>query len=322
MLDTADPVTWSPAADTLAGVTSSGGVVVGGPGQKTRYVLPARWGAEGTFAFDPAGRQLAVTRYPVNSCANGCPGDKGVWVVDLRTGQAREVYRVPSGHDVSPLVNGWSPDGKWVLFQPEPSDSVEFAADGLPLYAVPADGRPGLVRVMPNLLLEQRTLLTWCGEHLVVSAGINKNASFRGLHLVAAAPPAWRASPVSRDSSLGFAQPACDPAGTWVATVAGLSNDTEASTAPSALWVMRPDGSAAHEVAGTGGGRYQVNIVVDQLQWSADGRWILFTRERVTPRADAPVDLFLAEIDRATGRAVRIVGPVLGNTSTYAWYQP
>jgi tricorn protease-like protein len=86
---------------------------------------------------------------------------------------------------------------------------------------------------------------------------------------------------------------------------------------PNELWVLRADGSSAHALAGTGAGRYQVN----QPQWSADGQWILFSRTMVVP-SRGPSDLFLARIDPTTGRAVRLVGPVVRDSTVFGWYRP
>jgi hypothetical protein len=307
--------TWSPAADTLAGVTSGGGVAVGGPGQKRRLLLPDGWGATGSVAFDAAGRRLAVTRYLF--CAGPCSADRGVWVVDLSTGRAHEVYRVPDGQVVSPAVAGWSPDGKWIFFQPDPDNSASIAMDGLPLDAVPVAGSPPAgegrpVQVVPSMLGQP---LAWCGGRLVVSAG-GERFTFHRKHLVAAAPPAWSTSPVSRDASLGWMQPSCDPAGRWVAAVAAPNRDVIALAGPSELWVLRADGSSARVLEGTGGGRYQMN----QPQWSADGRWVLFSRTPVASRGGSS-DLFMEQIDPATGRALRLVGPVVRDATVFGWYR-
>jgi hypothetical protein len=311
-LGTALDAAWSPSADVLAAVTPRSGVATGGPGQKRRLLLPDGWGASGLFAFDPAGRQLAVTRY--SFCTKPCPSaDRGIWVVDLRTGRARQVYRVPRGHDVSPGVAGWSPDGRWILFQPDPSNSASVAMDGLPLDAVPAAGGSRPVQVVPSMLSQP---LAWCGGRLVVSAGGGR-FTFHHKHLVAAGPPAWRASPVSPGPALGWMQPACDPAGAWVAAIAAPNRDVIALARPSGLWALRADGSAAHLLAGTGGGRYQMN----QPQWSADGQWVLFSRTTVVPRPGSS-SLFLLRIDPATGRGLRLVGPVARDTTMFSWYRP
>src|SRR5207302_7806486 len=52
---------WSSTGDVLAGVTGKGGVLLGGPGRRTRRMLPDGWGA-GAVAFDPTGRLLAADR--------------------------------------------------------------------------------------------------------------------------------------------------------------------------------------------------------------------------------------------------------------------
>jgi Tol biopolymer transport system component len=304
--------TWSPTADTLAGVTSGRGVAAGGPGQTRRLLLPDGWGANGSLAFDPTGQQLAVGR-SLFDCTKPCPADRGIWVVDLRTGRVHEVYRVPSGQDVGPEVAGWSPDGKWIFFQPDPFNSASIAMDGLPLDAVPVAGRPRPVQVVPTMLSQP---LAWCGGRLVVSAG-GERFTFHQKHLVAAAPPAWSTSPASRDSSLGWMQSACDPAGTWVAAVAAPNTDVILFARPSELWVLRADGSSAHALVGTGGGRYQMN----QPRWSADGRWVLFSRTTVVPRRGSS-DLFLTRIDPTTGRALRLVGPVVRDATVFGWYRP
>ncbi len=305
---------WSPSGDLLAGVTTRRGLVVGGPGQQPRPVLPAGWGANVSLAFDPTGRQLAVTRYPV--CNAPCPSaDRGIWVVDVRTGRAREVYRMPRGHDVSPGVAGWSPDGRWILFQPDPYNSASIGMDGLPLDAVPAAGGSRPVQVVPAML-EYLPASTWCGGRLVASAG-SWRFTFYSKHLVAAAPPAWRVLPVSRDAALGWMQPACDPAGVWVAAIAAPNRNVIALARPSGLWLLRGDGSSAHVLVGTGGGRYQMN----QPQWSADGRWVLFSRTTLLPRPGS-AGLFLAQVDPTTGRGLRLVGPVARDTSVFGWYRP
>ncbi|MBI2238668.1 MAG: hypothetical protein HYU54_09110, partial [Actinobacteria bacterium] len=95
---------WSPAKDVLAGVTSRGGVVLGGPASARRILLADGTGA-GHVAFSPDGRRLAVD----------VRGDR-VEVVEVAEGAATTVYRVSPGTNAPPQVAGWSPDGRWVLF--------------------------------------------------------------------------------------------------------------------------------------------------------------------------------------------------------------
>lgn len=99
--------------------------------------------------------------------------------------------------------------------------------------------------------------------------------------------------------------------------VAAPNRDLIAPARPSELWLLRLNGSAAHPLAGTGGGRYQMN----QPRWSVGGRWILFSRTTVVP-SRGPSNLFLVRIAPTTGRAVRLVGPIARNVATFGWYRP
>jgi hypothetical protein len=99
------------------------------------------------------------------------------------------------------------------------------------------------------VVTEARARLAW---HWQKAGG--ERFTFYHKHLVAAGPPAWRASPVSQGSALGWTQPACDPAGAWVAAIAASNRDVIALARPSGLWALGADGSAAHLLAGTGGG--------------------------------------------------------------------
>lgn len=90
---------WSPTHDVLAGVTTAGGVVLGGPALTPRMLLPAGTGA-GHVAFSADGRSLALD----------VSGD-GVEVVDVTGGAAATIYRVTPGTKAPPQVAGWSPTG-------------------------------------------------------------------------------------------------------------------------------------------------------------------------------------------------------------------
>lgn len=57
---------------------------------------------------------------------------------------------------------------------------------------------------------------------------------------------------------------------------------------------------------------------MNQPQWSADGRWVLFRRTTVVPRPGSS-GLFLVQIDPTTGRALRLVGPVAPDVTTFGW---
>lgn len=320
---------WSATNDVLAAVTRRFGVVLGGPGLSPRAMLPPGWGATGV-AFSPCTQTLAVSRYRyVNSFAQRRRADKGIWVIDPRTGRAREVYKVPAGKDLAPQLAGWSPDGRWILFQLDPDSSASIGADGLPLEAVPATTRARPSQVVP---IELSQPLAWCGNTLVQSAG-ELRYTFHGKHLIAAQAPNWHAAAVTRTPQLGWMLPSCSQDGRWVAaTVAPSSAKDHATsfTQPAELWLLRPDGTQPHVLAGNDSGRYQLT----PLGWSRGSRWLLIQRLRVQP-AMGPAQLLLADVSQ-DGHLVRLTGPVaiapLSLTTAplvdgqlvlpYGWYRP
>jgi hypothetical protein len=318
-----DQWTWSASGDELAAVTAQRGVVIGGPGLRPRTVLPAGWGAY-DVAFSPCRPELAVSRYPYCTAPATCHVDRGIWLIDLRTGRADEVFS--ERKDYALQLAGWSPDGRWILFQPDFDSAASLGADGLPLDAVAATGSSPPIQVLP---IELTQPLTWCRGTLVQSAG-ELRYTFQNKHLVAAAPPRWGATPVSDDARLGWMLPACATDGSWVAATVAPNTSSYTFTQPSQIWLLRPNGSRPHLLIGDGAGQYQLT----PLGWSADSRWILFQRMQVKPTMGA-AQFFLAEVSDA-GQLVGIAGPVasaplsLGTAPLvdgqlvlpYGWYQP
>jgi hypothetical protein len=320
---------WSATNDKLAAVTSRSGVVIGGPGLSPRTVLPTGWGATGA-AFSPCSHALAVSRYPyVRSLAQRRRADKGIWVIDVRNGRAREVYKVPGGMDLAPQLAGWSPDGRWILFQLDPGSAASIGADGLPLEAVLATGRARPVQVVP---IEVSQPLAWCENTLVQSAGAIR-FTFQGKHLIAAQAPKWIATAATRAPPLGWMLPRCSDDGRWVAVTAAPTSSKGYPTSfiqPAELWLLRPDGAQPHVLIGNDGGRYQLT----PLGWSGGSRWLLVQRMRLKP-GTGPAELLLAEVSEG-GRLVKLTGPVATarlSLSTaplvdgqlvlpYGWYRP
>ena len=174
---------WSPTEDVLAGVTPRGGLVLTRPGGALRRLLPDGWDTAGTV-FDPSGQTLAVARgLPLP------PRRQEIWLVHPETKTRELVYSVPPGEDTPPLLTGWSPDGRWILFWPLPDGSNSIAADGLPLLAKRTASGVAPTRVVPATLLYPE-FLAWCGPRLVVAEGGGRYTT-DGKRLVVVAPTLW-----------------------------------------------------------------------------------------------------------------------------------
>ncbi|MBI2237520.1 MAG: PD40 domain-containing protein [Actinobacteria bacterium] len=279
---------WSPTEDVLAVPTKTRGVLLGGPGGASRRLLPRGWGLGG-LAFDPSGERLAVTG----------PGQRLV-VVDVATGDRRQIYRTPEGELAPPVVARWSPDGRWVLFWSYTEASASLAADGLPLMAVPAEG--GQAVTVADVTLVYRDFLAACGSELVIAAGGDRYANV-GKDLVSVNPARWGSVPLSDDAGRSFIWPACSPDGRWIAATGASDREPPRfGTDPRSIWLFATDGSTTVRLT-------DARDVADELpRWSADGRFVLFVRRGLTWKARG--SLYLAEVDPATGRAVSIAGPI------------
>jgi hypothetical protein len=98
---------WSPVPNLLAAVTEGGGVQAWPPGGLARTLLPDGSGTV-DVAFAPSGASLPVARAGV-----------GIQVRSVSGRGARTVLPVPDRAAV-PVLAGWSPDGRWILYRPGP----------------------------------------------------------------------------------------------------------------------------------------------------------------------------------------------------------
>lgn len=306
---------WSPTSNDLVGVTHSGGLVIGGPELPTRTLLPSGWGVLGDPAFDPSGTLVAVSRTRRRS-----PSRASLWTIDVSDGRARPLLRT---REALPIVEGWSPDSRWVLWWWDGFFSSSLAADGLALRATSVGGEPTLT--LSNRVLVHPDFLTWCGDRLVIAVGGFRDVR-TGKKLFTVSLPGGTASALSRDSSRSWIWPACSPDGRWVAATAGVAPipggpfGKERRT----LWLLPTTGSEARRLLVPSSG-----FANDFARWSSDGRSLLFVRRSLGARPTA--SLFLARIDPVTGELLSVDGPVadLGPTAEgytagygyYLWFQ-
>jgi hypothetical protein len=322
---------WAPRGHTLAAPTAAGGVLVGGPGVKPRRLLPDGWGAE-TVAWAPDGKTLAVARSLYLKTPP--PYHQEIWLVDVRSGEKRELFRLPKPRVAPPILAGFSPDGRWLLAWEDTFNSASLMADGLPFVAIRvADGTVVPIGG-PRGLLVDRDFLSWCNDALAYVVNRGGRQVTEGDSIAFAAPPQWGTTPtppLGAGQRVSFASPACSPPGTFeLAAAAGPTGpDTPFGHERRRIWLLGYTGGNWHPL-----GSLPPTGESDELpMWSADGRWLAFVRSGPTTRdAQAPGKLYVLDLATSLTGTGRAVGPLadLGTTGNYyghygwgdqlAWY--
>ena len=320
---------WSPAGHRLAGVTAGGGVVVGGPGAPTKWLLRDGWGAT-SIAWSPDGQTLAVSRslYPKAPP----PYHQEIWLIDLGTGTKRMLFGLPKAKLAPPLLSGFSPDGKWLLAWEDTENSASLAADGLPLVAIAAKG--GQAVPVGKGTLVYGDFVSWCSGNLLAyvenkggrQVTLNDRVNFAG------PAPKWPsvtpAGPGAK-AQLSFVSPSCSPPGLFMvaAAVGPTTQDETFGHEHRSIWLLPYTGGNWRplEAAPPKGSSDELPL------WSSDGHWVAFVRTTWTGTAGVG-HLYLLDLGSRFKGHARLVGPIapLGTTSNYyghynwaaqvAWY--
>jgi len=278
-------------------------------GHPPRTLLPRGFTGD---RFDASGRRLLAD------------GPKtSLWVFDLVRGNRDRVWRSPSpyGRVGAPVNAHWSPDGNWILFQTDPFHSNSIAADGLPLWAVPAHGgRPVEVE---RAVLGGDDFIQRCGRRLVVSAGFDRYVSARKRVDVLGAP-AWKPRTISNDARHSWYAATCAPNGEDVAaTVTANRDEGRFDTVERSIWLLAVNGSRRRLLVGRPGDHSSD----EAPRWSRDGSWILYFRHPSRPFPKAALYLVNAKTGERRGPFAHIDGG-LGYYGRHAWddlapwYQP
>jgi Tol biopolymer transport system component len=305
--------TWSPRGDVLAVVTARGGLVLERPGGRSGRLLPDGWGAQ-TVAFSPDRRTLAVSRsrFGPETIPHPSRWHQEIWLVDLATGAKRMAFRLHGNELAPPLLQGFSPDGHWLVFWEDSENSSSLLADGVPLLALPVTG--GRPRLITSSELHEDDFLTWCGSSLIYVLDHGGRQVTLGDGLAAAAVPAWHSRTIiPAGGRTSWNALACSPRGRLAVAAGPTSEDLPFGHEHRSLWLVPLTGGTLQRLT------QPPPAHSDELpQWSPDGRWLLFVRTRTHVGHLGYGELYA--LQPASGHLVGPIAPIGRSGSYYGDY--
>ena len=314
---------WAPDGSRLYGITGGGELVSASPTGGRRVVAVGLGVATETtsqsLAISPDGRYAAVD---ISSC--GAASSAELLSVDLRTGAVRTALRQTGKYYT---LDGWSPDGHWLLYWPQSICSASLAADGFPLYAVVSGGGGRPVRAVAHMLLYP-DFLTWCRGRLIAAATPDRETEIDG-KLVQSGPQAWRERTIDGARSLSWVSPSCSASGRWLVAAAGANREIPFGAEHRSVYLLRPGGAVVRRLSQPGA----ADLSDEAPRFSRDGGWVLFVRSRVVTVGISAYSHDTIELVRASGAggAVPVLSFTSGDFSYYDhfdwpteidWYQP
>jgi Tol biopolymer transport system component len=241
--------------------------------------------------FGPGGRVLLARfegprvsphgtwKAEVRATGKGKTAKETIWLRARRGGRAHAVFSeteyyktIGPGETPGPIMLvGWSGDDRWLFFSIDPGGSGSIADDGLTLRVVSVHG--GRVSHIARMLL-YRDYLSWCGGHLVLTAGIDRIAT-NGKRLLIADPPNWRPRPLVAAPGRVWGSLTCAPNGrSLVAQSQPESTNAIFFATKWALWQVGLAGSQTRLTTPPRG------FADESPRFSHDGRTLVFVRSR------------------------------------------
>ena len=231
---------------------------------------------KGTRTVDTADGRFAAS---VRAAGTGKTAKQTIWVTDRRSGGSHHVFseteyykRIGPGDTPGPIILlRWSGDDRWIFFTVDPGGSGSIAADGLILRVVSVAGGP-----MREIAwsLGSADYMAWCGGKLVLTAGRDRVA-VEHKRLLVAAPPRWRAHPLTRARGRSWGSMACAPDGRSVVVQSQpASNDANFFATRWQLWRVGLDGPRRQLTSPP------PHYADESPRFSRDGRTIAFVRSR------------------------------------------
>jgi Tol biopolymer transport system component len=238
-------------------------------------------------SWSPDGQRLVYERITLPSPENPL-GLPELWWLDVTSGQTEPVFPNSQWPGFNPH---WSPDGQWLSYAAPVSNEIV-------IYNL-TDGRR---HTIPNQLGSNVAWQPDASAILVQDLTSNPDGFFA--HLFRFDLASEQLVDLSQAANAEDTLAVWSPDGQWIAVLRReLSNPAKAEDRQ--LWVMRADGSEAHQLTN------KANVYYGGLSWAPDSKYLLFHQYLLEQEGQPEIWLVNAE----TGEQQQIVSP--GNWPTW-----
>ena len=323
------PFVWSPADDVLAYVSGEG-IMLWQPDGATSTLLVSKEApvsppepplppeaagtGPGNLVWSPDGAWLAYEWSTWDTTDEAIR--HGIWKVAANGGEPVQLYDSGIPERGQALLAGWTGDGQQILFWQGPILSASILADGVPLYALPAEGGEAQLLAEP-VLFHSDFVAPHPGDQTTVAlvvGGYRATWTEKQLQVITLEIEGTEVVQPPSSGEQAVSSPAWDPNGEKIAFVAmpdegdlGGGPEAQAGLTERRLWLWEPGQEAFRQLTDEPGYR-------DEYPQWLDAQHLLFARLDQEGRASLWI------VDSAGGMTQQVVDELTPAPEWFGYY--